>query len=75
MCQSTAYLLKDGKEELLFEGVDTLENKNGEVKMVNLFGEEKRVRARIKRFSLVDHPGTSLAVFTSEYDERRPTKW
>ena len=55
MCQSTAYLLKDGKEELLFEGVDTLENKNGEVKMVNLFGEEKRVRARIKRFSLVDH--------------------
>ncbi|MFP3911608.1 MAG: CooT family nickel-binding protein [Desulfobacteraceae bacterium] len=55
MCQSTAYLLKDGKEELLFEGVDTLENKNGEVKMVNLFGEEKKVRARIKRFSLVDH--------------------
>ena len=55
MCQSTAYILKDGKEELLFEGVDTLENRNGEVKMVNLFGEEKRVRARIKRFSLVDH--------------------
>ncbi|MCF8084586.1 MAG: CooT family nickel-binding protein [Deltaproteobacteria bacterium] len=55
MCQSTAYILKDGKEELLFEGVDTLENKNGEVKMVNLFGEEKKVRARIKRFSLVDH--------------------
>ncbi|MFO7984914.1 MAG: CooT family nickel-binding protein [Desulfatiglandaceae bacterium] len=55
MCQSTAYMVKDGKEELLFEGVDTLENENGEVKMVNIFGEEKRVRARIERFSLVDH--------------------
>jgi len=55
MCESTAYLLKDGKEELLFEGVDFLENRGDEVKMVNMFGEEKMIRAKIKRFSLVDH--------------------
>lgn len=55
MCQSTAYILKDGKETLLFEGVDTLENYDREVKLVNLFGEEKTVRAHVKRFSLVDH--------------------
>ena len=55
MCESTAYILKDGKEELLFEGVDSLESQDDEVKMVNIFGEEKTVRARVKRFSLVDH--------------------
>ncbi|MEJ2587388.1 MAG: CooT family nickel-binding protein [Deltaproteobacteria bacterium] len=55
MCESTAYILKDGKEELLFEGVDSLESRDDEVKMVNIFGEEKTVRARVKRFSLVDH--------------------
>ena len=55
MCQSTAYILKDGKEEVFFEDVDSLENSNGEVKLVSIFGEEKAIRARVKRFSLVDH--------------------
>jgi len=55
MCESTAYILKDGREELLFEDIGYLEEKDGEVKMVSIFGEEKTVRARPKRFSLVDH--------------------
>ena len=55
MCESTAYILKDGKEELVFEGVDLLENSDDGVKMVDLFGEEKTIRAKVKRFSLVDH--------------------
>ena len=55
MCESTAYILKDGKEELVFEGVDILENRDDGVRMVDLFGDEKVVRARVKRFSLVDH--------------------
>jgi len=55
MCESTAYIVKDGKEELLFEDIESLENRGGEVKMVSIFGEEKTLRARIKRFSLVDH--------------------
>ncbi|MFO7599246.1 MAG: CooT family nickel-binding protein [Candidatus Desulfacyla sp.] len=55
MCQSTAYILKDGKEEMFFEDIESLENIDGEVKMVSIFGEEKTVRARPKRFSLVDH--------------------
>lgn len=55
MCESTAYILKNGEEELFFEDVDALENKNNEIKLVNIFGEIKRIRATIKQFSLVDH--------------------
>jgi predicted RNA-binding protein len=55
MCESTAYILKNGKEELVFEDVDALENVNNEIKLVNIFGETKKINATIKQFSLVDH--------------------
>jgi len=55
MCESTAYILKNGKEEVFFEDVDALENKNNEIKLVNIFGETKKISAKIKQFSLVDH--------------------
>jgi predicted RNA-binding protein len=55
MCEAAAYILKDGQEELLLESVDLLESGNGEVKMVNIFGERKEFKGRIKLLSLVDH--------------------
>ena len=55
MCESTAYILKDGVEAPIFESVDRLEERDGQVKMVNLFGEEHIIKARIKTLSLVDH--------------------
>jgi predicted RNA-binding protein len=55
MCESTAYILKEGKEEIVLENVDFLENSEEQVKLVDLFGEEKIVRARLKTLSLVDH--------------------
>lgn len=55
MCESTAYILKDGVEDPIFESVDYLEEIDGKVKMVNLFGEEHIIKARIKTLSLVDH--------------------
>jgi predicted RNA-binding protein len=55
MCESAVYVLRDGQEELLLEGVDFLENKDDQVRMVTLFGEEKTIRARVKVLSLVDH--------------------
>ena len=48
-------MLKNGKEEVVLENVDFLENQEGVVKMVNLFGEEKVVKGRVKSLSLVDH--------------------
>ncbi|MFC1868050.1 CooT family nickel-binding protein [Thermodesulfobacteriota bacterium] len=55
MCEATAYLLREGREEMLLESVDLLEFEDGQIKLVDIFGEEKRVKARVKILSLVDH--------------------
>ena len=56
MCEAIAYLLKDGQEELLLEGVDLVEpEEDGNIKLVSIFGEQKVVQARIKKMALVDH--------------------
>ena len=56
MCEATAYVLKDGAEEVLFEDIDALEvSGDQKIKLINIFGETKAFNGRIKRFSLVDH--------------------
>jgi predicted RNA-binding protein len=55
MCESNAYIMKDGREELVLESVDALENQKGQVKLVSMFGEEVKIKARVKTLSLVDH--------------------
>ena len=55
MCEASAFIIKDGEEELILESVDVLENEGDEINMVNIFGEQKRIKARIKSLSLVDH--------------------
>ena len=55
MCESAAYFLKDGEEELVLESIDLLENKEGQLKMVNIFGEERAISAKVRILSLVDH--------------------
>ena len=55
MCESTAYILKDGKQEVLLENVEVLENRDGKIRVVDLFGEEKIVKGRIISLSLLDH--------------------
>ena len=55
MCEAAAYLLKDGEEELLLESVDHLESEGNHIKIINIFGEQKRVKAKIKALALVDH--------------------
>ena len=55
MCESTAYILRNGKEEVVLEDVDAMEREGDMIKIRNIFGEEKLVKARLKRLSLVDH--------------------
>ncbi|MBW2104380.1 MAG: CooT family nickel-binding protein [Deltaproteobacteria bacterium] len=55
MCESSAYLLSNGQEELVLEDVETLEEEGGTVTLTNIFGERKHLRARVKSLSLVDH--------------------
>jgi predicted RNA-binding protein len=55
MCEANAYLLKDGKEELLMESLDTVEPDNGKLRLTSIFGEQRFVEGKISRLSLVDH--------------------
>ena len=50
MCDANAYLLKGDAEEMLLENVDLVEQDGDEVKLINIFGERKIVRARLKLF-------------------------
>jgi predicted RNA-binding protein len=53
MCDLNAYVLKQGKEELLLESVNQVRVENGEVVLRNLFGEEKKVRGHVREVSLI----------------------
>ncbi len=55
MCEAAVYLLKSGKEELIMEAVDSLEQSHDSIKITNLFGEERVIRATVARFSLLNH--------------------
>jgi predicted RNA-binding protein len=55
MCEATAYLVRDGKEEVLLESVDVVEPEDGKLRVVNIFGEQRIVDARITKLSLVEH--------------------
>jgi len=55
MCEASVYMEREGTEELVLESVDVLEEQGDEVRMVSIFGEEKRLKARVKRFALVNH--------------------
>ena len=56
MCEANAYLLREGKEELILEAVDILEQaEEGKIRLANIFGEQKVLDAKLKRMSLVNH--------------------
>ena len=55
MCEANAYLLKEGKEELILEAVDKVENEGDRIRIENIFGEQKTVHGRIRSMSLVNH--------------------
>ncbi len=55
MCEATAYLLKNGKEELLLQDVDTIEPDGDSLRIVSIFGEQKVVKASIHSLNLVNH--------------------
>ncbi|MGA1791590.1 MAG: CooT family nickel-binding protein [bacterium] len=50
MCDAHAYIMKNNQEELILENVDQMEIEGDEIRMINIFGEEKIVKARIKSY-------------------------
>lgn len=55
MCEATAYLLKDGREELILKDVDVIEPDGDSVRIVNIFGEQKVLKADIHSLNLINH--------------------
>lgn len=55
MCEANAYLQEGGTETLILESVDTVEPEQEGLRLVNIFGEQKFINARIYSLSLVDH--------------------
>ena len=56
MCEASAYLITDGEPELIMESVDVaVPTDEGELKLINIFGEQRFIRGAIESLSLVDH--------------------
>ncbi|MDD3471702.1 MAG: CooT family nickel-binding protein [Syntrophaceae bacterium] len=55
MCESNAYLLKDGKKELLMESVGLVRTENNGVFLKSIFGETLQVNAQIIEMNLTGH--------------------
>ena len=63
MCEANAYLMTEGGETLVMTAVDHVSPEGNGLKLVNIFGEQKFLRAVIHSLSLVDHK-----VFLKELD-------
>jgi predicted RNA-binding protein len=55
MCEASAYVLRNGQEELLLSDVDILEPEGDSLRLVNIFGEQKVVKADLVLLNLVNH--------------------
>lgn len=51
MCEAHAYLLENGVENRILESVDLVELEDDTVRLTNIFGEQKSLKARLKTYS------------------------
>ena len=55
MCEANAYLVDGEKNELIMEAVDKVAPEEDGLRLINIFGDQKFIKARIHSLSLVDH--------------------
>jgi len=55
MCDTNVYLVRGGEEELLMENIDAIAPEGEELVLRDIFGQEKRVRARFREVRLLQH--------------------
>jgi predicted RNA-binding protein len=51
MCEAHAFILQKDLEVKFLESVDELEVHGDEIRMINIFGEQKIIKARLKRYN------------------------
>ena len=55
MCDTNLYLVRKGQEELFMENIDRIEQEGDNLVLRDMFGEEKRIRARFREANLLKH--------------------
>jgi predicted RNA-binding protein len=55
MCQSNAYLERDGQQRLIIEDVGLIRPEGDKILLISIFGEEELVDANIKMIDLLHH--------------------
>lgn len=55
MCESNAYIVKDGKEELFMEAVGFVKPQGSTVLLKSIFGEQATVNASLVEMDLTGH--------------------
>ncbi len=55
MCEANAYINKGDNQELFMEQVDIIEPTELGLRLVDIFGKQKLVKARIKDMNLLNH--------------------
>lgn len=55
MCEAKAYLLEGNEQQLIMEAVDTIEPQDDGIRLINIFGEQKFLKAQIYSLSLVEN--------------------
>ena len=55
MCEANAFLIEGEDHKLIMEAVDTVEPQDDGVRLSNIFGEQKFLKAQIYSLSLVDN--------------------
>jgi predicted RNA-binding protein len=56
MCEASAFLVKEGEEQLIMESVDIVDPEDENTwRLVDIYGNQKMVKGRIKGMNLVNH--------------------
>ncbi len=55
MCEATAFILKNGQEEVLLPDVDIIEPEGDGLRLVSIFGEQRVVKAVFHQLRLGEH--------------------
>jgi predicted RNA-binding protein len=55
MCETNVVVEKDGEQELFMKDVVSITPQGETLLMVDLFGEQKQIKAQFKELRLLDH--------------------
>lgn len=59
MCDTTAFVLRDGREEKILENVERIETDGDQLTLTNIYGESESLRGRLRLF---DNSGGKLVI-------------